>query len=420
MSNTYWTDLSEAYEILNLSPIFSPEGNVRDYILTYKGGQDPSVSGDTVMTGDAWVNYVPPDPYTKNTTRYLQFNQSHFISSPGAPLGETQYISTSDDPNNPGGYTWGAMSFAQNAMWPYFSEQYSGISENGPFYAGYFTTTPPEGALKITNNFKAQDMKFWANENNDPYATAIQRFRIYDPNGNGYIMHASGVEGAGQVEQQFDKAVLPDGWSKEKVVLNKNYVLSPAFGEGGEYGTYNYNLIRDSADNTYHQFIWAKNGVGVNSRYEDMIIWGGSNDDLLIGDQLGNDGDLPGMDHIHGAQGDDTIRGGLMADTLWGDAGHDRLFGGMGDDTLHGGDGHDRLTGGSGNDSFYLSNGDDLIDDFASGDLLYIDSKQFGGLLQFMPGIAGAWISTTDSDLNTFVAFSPEDRLTQASIIFEN
>ena len=66
MSNTYWTDLSEAYEILNLSPIFPPEGNIRDYILTYKGGQDPSVSGDTVMTGDAWVNYVPPDPYTKN------------------------------------------------------------------------------------------------------------------------------------------------------------------------------------------------------------------------------------------------------------------------------------------------------------------------------------------------------------------
>ena len=421
MSGSYWTDVSEAYEILDVSPILPPAGNIRNYLNTYKSGQDPSVSGDSVMTADAWTDYQPPAPYLKNTTRYLQFNQSHFISSPGVPLGETEYISTLDDPSNPEGYTWAAMSFAQNAMWPYSSEQYSGISSKGPFYSGNFTTTPPEGVIKITNNFKAQNMKFWANQNNDPNAAPLQRYRIYDSNGNGYIMHSSGVKDAGQVEQQFDKAVLPDGWRKEKIFLNKDYILQPAYGEGGEYGTYNYNLIRDSADNAYHQFKWAENGVGVNSRYENMIVWGGRDGDLLTGDHLGNDGDSPAMDQIHGAQGDDTIRGGLLADTLWGDAGHDRLFGGMGDDFLYGGEGDDLMVGGPGDDSFYLSNGLDTIEDFATGDLIYIDFDNFGGRLLIMPeGNAGTWISTTDSDLRTFVAFSPENPLTLSSIVLEN
>ena len=122
--------------------------------------------------------------------------------------------------------------------------------------------------------------------------------------------------------------MLPDGWIKEKIYLKKNLVLRPAFGEGGDYGVYNYNLLRDSSDNTYHQFVWSKNGVGVNSRYQNMITWGGRNDDLIVGDQFGNNGNVFGKDMVHGAQGDDTIRGGRRADTLWGDAGRDNLFGG--------------------------------------------------------------------------------------------
>ena len=282
MAATFWNPLSEAYEIIDLSPILPPTGNFKNYIHTYKAAQDPSVDEDSEVTTDEWTNYEPPSQYLKNTTRYLQFYESHFISSPGSPVGETQYISTSDDPENSEGYTWASVSDAQSAMWPYNPDEYSGLSRQGPFAAGNFTTTPPEGSLKLTNNAKAQLMKFWAYENNDADELPIQRYRIYDPNGNGYIMHASGLDDAGKVEEQFEAAVLPDGWIKEKIYLKKNLVLRPAFGEGGDYGVYNYNLLRDSSDNTYHQFVWSKNGVGVNSRYQNIITWGGRKDDLIV------------------------------------------------------------------------------------------------------------------------------------------
>jgi hypothetical protein len=401
MSGSYWTDIQEAYELLDLSSILPPDGNIQNYLHTFKGAQDPSVDDNTVISSEAWSDYEPPQPYLKNTTRFLQFQQSHVISSPNMPIGETSYVSTNDDPDNPDGYTWGSMSYAQNAMWPYSSDQYSGISKKGAYYAGAFTTTPPEGSFKLTNNFKCQAMNFWATDNNQEDGNPILRHKIFDPNGNGYIMHASGVESADEIAQAFEEAVLPDGWIKKSVVLKKNLILEPAMGEGGDYGIYNYNLIRDSADNSYHQFKWSDNGVLVNSKVEGMIGWGGRGDNLITGDHAGSEGS---KDTIHGAQGDDRLFAGLKSDVLWGDhgddvlrgnggsdslnggAGKDRLIGGRaadslaggdgddylygrsGDDTLNGGDGDDRLVGGSGADRYQLSGGKDRVKGFSPAD----------------------------------------------------
>jgi len=70
-----WTNLEEAREIIDLGTLLT----------------DPSA------------------PYIANTTRNLQFNQSHFIASPDAPDGVTTYVATSD------GYSWAAMPKAISA-----------------------------------------------------------------------------------------------------------------------------------------------------------------------------------------------------------------------------------------------------------------------------------------------------------------
>lgn len=188
---------------------------------------------------------------------------------------------------------------------------------------------------------------------------------------------------------------------KKSVFLKKNLILEPAIGEGGDYGIYNYNLIRDSADNAYHQFKWADNGVVVNSHVQGMVGWGGRGGDFITGDHAGPEGF---KDTIHGAQGDDRLSGGLKSDVLWGDHGDDvlrgtggsdslnggegndhliggraadslaggdgtdYLYGGSGDDTLNGGDGDDRLIGGSGADQYQFSGGKDRVQGFAPGE----------------------------------------------------
>ncbi len=107
----------------------------------------------------------------------------------------------------------------------------------------------------------------------------------------------------------------------------------------------------------------------------------GANNDLFRGSGGSVEGD------IHGASGNDTILGGVSADSIFGDAGNDLLKGGGDDDKLTGGLGTDTLFGGAGNDSFAFnqiaeSTADahrDHIADFTIGedviDLSGIDAK---------------------------------------------
>lgn len=104
--------------------------------------------------------------------------------------------------------------------------------------------------------------------------------------------------------------------------------------------TYNISLAYHPGDNLnqYTQYI-------ENAR-------GGSGDDVIRGNELGNqlwgnDGD----DTINGLHGDDLIYGGDDDDRLSGGHGEDTLNGGEGDDTLSGGWGVDELNGGAGLDT---------------------------------------------------------------------
>jgi hypothetical protein len=310
-----WTPLQEAHEIINGATIqTSPE----QAVPTYKS------AGSNPVPDDVWPNYTPPAPYIKNTTRNLQFNESEFIASPSQPCGTQSIVTTSD------GYTWGAMSTAINAMWPYDPSQYSGLPAQNAYYAGNLVTTPPPGVVKVTANLKAQNIKFWANENDAPSGTPgavpLDRYFITDQWGNEYVMHASGQLDQSQVAASFEAAVLPPGWTKSVRHLTKDLILNPAVGADGSF---HYLVFRDSADNTYHQVGWSPNGSleaqvdcgpGTAGHVCDMPIWGGEGNDVLTGDVGGVRNDL-----MHGAGGNDILRPGYGNDVVWGDAGIDTV-----------------------------------------------------------------------------------------------
>jgi Ca2+-binding RTX toxin-like protein len=85
------------------------------------------------------------------------------------------------------------------------------------------------------------------------------------------------------------------------------------------------------------------------------FINGGNGNDRLFGD-AGNDTILggAGADTMLGGVGDDSLNGGNDNDKLFGDAGKDTLVGGAGADQLHGSLGNDVLRGDAGPDRYYL------------------------------------------------------------------
>lgn len=271
-SDINWSTIGEAHEIYYAeSSVFNPQIP----IPTYKsGGTNPVPDAD-------WSTYTPPPGYIKNTTRYLQFNEQSLIASPGDPVGQYTYITTSDN------YTWVQMTTTLSAMWPYNQESFNaatGENTTDPFNAAIVVTTPPPGVIKYTANYKAQYMKYYANESDiptgQPGAVPIPRYFITDQWGNKYIMQASGQESAVGVYNAFESAVLPAGWTKEIAYLKEDLILSPATAPGGYY---DYNLFRDSTDNTYNQISWSPSGYNIAAQIQQqgMPIWGGLSNDVI-------------------------------------------------------------------------------------------------------------------------------------------
>lgn len=296
-----------AYEIIDGSTVGA---NPTAPVLTYKSG------GSNPMTQEVWnAGYQPPSPYTRNTTRNLQFNESQFIASPGQVVCNTSYLTTTD------GFTWGGMSSAISAMWPYDSSQYSGKSAINTYYAGNLVTTPPPGTVKVTVNYKAQNMRFWANKDRVPTgskgAVPLNRYFIVDQWNNEYIMHASSQSTDADIKKAFNDAVLPAGWKKSIRQLKKDLTIYPSVGSDGSF---QYCIFKDSEDNTYHQISWSRKG-SLEAQVAGLPIWGGQTSDVLFGDVNG-----PTDDEIHGAGGNDRIQPGAGADTVWGDLGIDTVI----------------------------------------------------------------------------------------------
>lgn len=109
-------------------------------------------------------------------------------------------------------------------------------------------------------------------------------------------------------------------------------------------------------------------------------LYGGSADDLMIGDDefagsSAHGDDLmfgfSGNDSMYGGPGEDVLYGGLHDDLLVGDGGNDYLSGSSGDDDMYGGTGNDTMHGGSGEDLMYGSDGADTMNGGYSDDQMY-------------------------------------------------
>ena len=107
-----------------------------------------------------------------------------------------------------------------------------------------------------------------------------------------------------------------------------------------------------------------KGGTG-----DDTLIYSGSGTAMLYGDNGvvggpdGNDSLVGGAlgDTIRGGGGNDTIRGNGGADLLIGQLGADSIFGGAGGDTIQGNEGDDTVDGGAGADDIDGGDGDDSL-----------------------------------------------------------
>jgi Ca2+-binding RTX toxin-like protein len=123
----------------------------------------------------------------------------------------------------------------------------------------------------------------------------------------------------------------------------------------------------------------------VDGGIDDDSLFGGEGRDLLLGGE-GNDvidsssGDAaqrpdiayPGLypadtdplndrDTVYGGAGDDVIRSGDDADSLFGGEGRDLIDGGVDDDTIYGEAGNDTIIGAEGSDLIDAGTGDDLV-----------------------------------------------------------
>ena len=134
--------------------------------------------------------------------------------------------------------------------------------------------------------------------------------------------------------------------------------------------------------------------IAYNAEIENAI--GGTGNDLLIGNALGNslDGGA-GADTLQAGAGDDQLIGGAGNDVLNGEWGSDILTGGAGADALNGGDGSDTLNGGDGDDWLNGQMGNDTLDGGAGND--------------FLAGGAGADVLNGGSGTDTLFYLFPSD-----------
>lgn len=272
-----------------------------------KGPMDVLLAkGDNAITPEAFATYTPPKGYAKNSERTAQFNYQETLSSPGVPEPEITYVTTPD------GYTWFIVAQTRSAMWPFDAAQYPDLDPppESAWEAAAQTPTPPKGVVRYSANAKNQDMYFWSRYDGGE-GDRILRYFVTDRWGNRHMMMASNMSTPEETTKAFKQAVLPKGWKKSTGYLRKTRVVKPAYDLNNNA---QFNVWRDSGDNSWVQIGWGKNGRGIAQQIGDgMPIWGGRGNDRLLG--TGKN------DTIHGAQGNDTIKPRKGNDNVYGDGG---------------------------------------------------------------------------------------------------
>lgn len=160
--------------------------------------------------------------------------------------------------------------------------------------------------------------------------------------------------------------------------MTVNLTNGTATGEGTDRLTSIENIVTGDGDDTIDGST-VSNTISAGDGDDD--IDGGDGNDTLsgdIGDDLltggtGNDKLFggTGVDELHGGTGANAAEGGSGNDDLFGEDGDDRLSGGDGNDKLSGGTGDDKLAGGTGTDSLHGGAGTDNVDGGKGNDSLF-------------------------------------------------
>jgi hypothetical protein len=139
-------------------------------------------------------------------------------------------------------------------------------------------------------------------------------------------------------------------------------------------------------------------------------IFGLGGDDTVVGNCV----DL-GV-YINAGDGNDTVVGTALPDTLTAGAGDDSVYGMAGDDWMDGNGGRDNLIGGDGDDRVYGGNGGDTLDGGAGRDVLY---GEVGSNLYITRDRNRDWVFATDATTNFVQGDADRDQLYNASYLPE-
>jgi Ca2+-binding RTX toxin-like protein len=134
-----------------------------------------------------------------------------------------------------------------------------------------------------------------------------------------------------------------------------------------------------------------------------LVLSGTAGNDTLKGGALADSlSGGAGDDSLLGGDGQDTLLGGAGNDILYGNGGADVLLGGDGDDRLRGFAGNDVITGGAGADRLYLARaeGQDRVTDFTLGQdkvvLSGVTTAEITGGAAVVGGVSGFRLSLSD------------------------
>lgn len=141
--------------------------------------------------------------------------------------------------------------------------------------------------------------------------------------------------------------------------------------------------LREGATDVNHvgsTVLW----IAFGSNIENAIT--GNGNDSISGNNLGNTlignagndtiNGYNGPDAIAGNEGADNLSGGQGSDTIQGGKGADTIVGGPGNDLLHGGQGLDAIDGAAGNDTIFGDMGNDTLTGGAGNDIFVFDVIQ--------------------------------------------
>ena len=334
----------DIYHILSSSTAGSNGHGYKQVWLT-TGGNNPSYpyqGGDNPVPPQQWESFQPDAGFEKIDLKNAFFDTSikTFGSSPNqAKNADNEFVFMKDSQ----GYTWFYGTIFQQAFIP--DGLFPGID---PFYAAA-TQSLDEGQMSMLVNDKNQ-YEIFPEKNSD--GEKITYYFIEDPWGNEYLAQGTNTSdvdsskpgSAKSLSELFSSSVLPDGWKKTARELDKDFVLEPATGDDGTYQELKYNSVSDHQDILYYQVGWSTSGKLPAMMIQGMPAWNNDEDGQLIGSKIADD--------MHGAGGNDLLKGKKGDDMLFGDAGGDTLKGGKGDDIISGGDGKDYLYGGPGINTF--------------------------------------------------------------------